>query len=278
MRNEEERNGTEKQAPRLLFFDIDGTLFDDSRKLPRSVRPALESARRSNCLVFLNTGRTCCNLDSRLDVLPLDGWVTGCGSRAVFRGKTLFALEYGTEDSLRILEAIRRTGIPTVYECDTAMYFDPLGPQTREVRLFRDFADRAGNGRDLAEGDGEFRAVKMFSFSDTEAPVRAMLRDLSAAGFPYDAIRRERDGWEIVPAGCSKATGIERIRQETGTPLSGCYAFGDSNNDLPMLTYVPNSVAMGNAPDAVKRLCAFVADRPERDGIAGALRSLGLIP
>ena len=31
----------------LLFFDIDGTLFDDRRNLPASVRPALEQASRN---------------------------------------------------------------------------------------------------------------------------------------------------------------------------------------------------------------------------------------
>ena len=47
----------------LLFFDIDGTLFDDSRRLPPSVLPALQKARDRGCRIFLNTGRTLCNLD-----------------------------------------------------------------------------------------------------------------------------------------------------------------------------------------------------------------------
>ncbi|MBR5111620.1 MAG: HAD-IIB family hydrolase, partial [Clostridia bacterium] len=51
----------------LLFFDIDGTLFDDSRKLPASVLPALEKAHENGHLLFINTGRTLCNLDHRLD-------------------------------------------------------------------------------------------------------------------------------------------------------------------------------------------------------------------
>ena len=42
----------------LLFFDIDGTLFDDSRKLPPSVLPSLEEARENGHLLFINTGRT----------------------------------------------------------------------------------------------------------------------------------------------------------------------------------------------------------------------------
>ena len=65
----------------LLFFDIDGTLFDDDRHLPDSVRPAMEAAQRNGHQLIINTGRTLCNMDHRLDCLPLDGWIMGapCG-------------------------------------------------------------------------------------------------------------------------------------------------------------------------------------------------------
>ena len=67
----------------LLFFDIDGTLFDDRRNLPASVRPALEQAGRNGHSLLINTGRTLCNMDHRLDGFPLDGWVMGCGTRII---------------------------------------------------------------------------------------------------------------------------------------------------------------------------------------------------
>ena len=57
----------------ILFFDIDGTIFDDSRNLPDSVLPALEAAHRNGHQLIINTGRTYCNQDHRLDPFPLDG-------------------------------------------------------------------------------------------------------------------------------------------------------------------------------------------------------------
>ncbi len=262
---------------RLLFFDIDGTLFDDDHRLPPSVRPALEAARENGCLLFLNTGRTHCNMDPRLKELPLDGRITGCGTRIIFRGRTLKAMEYGPEATGRIRKIILESGIPVVYECDTAMYFDPAYDDFPLIGHFRRFSDNAGIGRTIREGDPEFRAVKMFGFSERGEPVRALLDRLGDAGFPYDAIDRGRMGWELVPAKHSKASGIDVICAETGATLQQCYVFGDSSNDLSMLRHVPNSIAMGNAPEEVKRQCAFVTDRPEEDGIRNALIRLGLI-
>ena len=262
---------------RLLFFDIDGTLFDDHHLLPASVQPALQAARDNGCRIFLNTGRTLCNLDPRLDSLPLDGMILGCGTRILCQGRTLQALEYAPEDSFRIREIINRCGIPAVYECDTAMYFDPQGVPYPVIRHFRAFSDNVGISREIRPGDPDFRAVKMFTFSESPDPIRRMISALREAGYPYEAIDRGGAGWEVVPASCSKALGIERVRQELDVPLSSCYAFGDSTNDLPMLTHVPHSVAMGNAPEEVQRQCAFVTDRPEDDGIRNALRHLDLI-
>ena len=55
---------------------------------------------------------------------------------------------------------------------------------------------------------------------------------------------------EFVPIGYSKATGIQYVLDYYHLDLDAAYAIGDSNNDLPMLSYVPNSVAMGNASPA----------------------------
>lgn len=262
--------------PKLLFFDIDGTLFDDSRQLPASVAPALRQARANGCRVFLNTGRTLCNLDPRLDDLPLDGMVLGCGARVILQGNTLQALEFSLGDTAKLRAEALASGLPLVWECDTGIWFDPEGPSHPMIAGFRDFSEKAGIARDIREGDPDFRAVKMFAFASPEA-VRSLLDRFSAVSLPFQAINRRDNNWELVPAGCSKASGIDLLRQTLQVPLSDCYAFGDSENDLPMLEHVPNSVAMGNAPASVSSRCAFTAPRPENDGIAEALKALGLI-
>lgn len=45
-------------------------------------------------------------------------------------------------------------------------------------------------------------------------------------------------------------------------------AFGDNFNDLDMLSYVGFSVAMGNAPEQVKKQCKLITTDNDSDGIA----------
>ncbi len=260
----------------LLFFDIDGTIFDDSRRLPDSVLPAMEAARGNGYRLVINTGRTLCNRDERLDGFPLDGWIMGCGTRVVYEGKTLQRMEYGPAESGRLREVFLRLKIPAVWECDTAMYFDPRGAGHPAITGFRGWAEQRGICRDITENDPEFRAVKMFCFADREG-IRKAEEETAAAGMPYIAIERDRGAWELVPAGYSKGTGIGLLRERLGVPREACYAFGDSRNDLAMFAHAGVSIAMGNASDDVKAACGYVTGRPEEDGIAAAMKHFGLI-
>ena len=193
------------------------------------------------------------------------------------RGKTLKALEFSRGDTRKFVEIFRRLNIATVYECDTALYFDPQTSHHPMIPKFREYTDMMGNGRDISREDEEFRAVKMFCFIEKDEIREKMLGALADTGHPFYAIDRGNTGWEVVPEGCTKASGIDLIRNEFNASLDDCYVFGDSRNDLSMLTHVKNSVAMGQAPDDVKAQCSYVTDTPVNDGIEKALRSLRLI-
>ena len=117
----------------------------------------------------------------------------------------------------------------------------------------------------------------MFAFSAQPVPVQRFCSEAGKLRMPYTAIDRDQEGWELVPAGSSKASGIDRICRELDCTAEDCMAFGDSSNDLSMLRRVKYSIAMGNAPEEVKSQCFYVTGRPEEDGIAGALKKFGII-
>ena len=261
----------------LLFFDIDGTLFDDSRNLPSTVLPSLTKAHENGHLLFINTGRTLCNMDHRLDGFPLDGWIMGCGTRILFRGETLHSMEYDPARTRLLRRIFLDLEVPVVYECDTGMYFDPLAPEHPAIPRFREFSRKHGIDRTVSETDPEFRAVKMFCFSDTYELIGKLEKATAAAGMPYTAINRGNGGWEVTPAAFSKGTGIDLIREKLNIPFEYCYAFGDSTNDMTMFEHVAHSIAMGNAPEDVKSVCSWVTARPEDDGIKKAMIRFGII-
>ena len=56
--------------------------------------------------------------------------------------------------------------------------------------------------------------------------------------------------------------------------LKDSIAIGDSFNDLTMFETVGHSVAMGNAPDEIKKMVDEVTDTNNEDGVAKFLEKL----
>ena len=93
----------------------------------------------------------------------------------------------------------------------------------------------------------------------------------------FTCIQREGNFLEVVPHGFSKATGIQFLMEKYDIPLERIYAFGDSNNDLDMLRYVQNSIAMGVCTEEVAEAASYHTDTVEQDGIEKAMRHFGMI-
>ena len=263
--------------PRLIFYDIDGTLIDQrTRRVPESALEAMKKAHDRGCLNLINTGRTLCNLDRRLDGTPIDGWVLGCGTRVILRGETLLAFAWSPEESRRIRDTILRSGQAPVYEADEAIWLEERYPEENpQVEGMAAFARREGIARVIDPAHPDFSFTKFFLFTEEREQVNRLLEALENR---FEAIERKDTGtgWEFVPGGFSKGSGIDVVREKLGVPPEDCYVIGDSQNDLSMLTHVPNSIAMGNAEQEVRDICAYVTAPVEQDGIAQALRHFRL--
>ena len=75
-----------------MFFDIDGTLMEDSPShfVPAGTPEALRRAREAGNLLFVNTGRPVINVDADVRILGFDGYICGCGTYIECGGKELF--------------------------------------------------------------------------------------------------------------------------------------------------------------------------------------------
>ena len=86
---------------------------------------------------------------------------------------------------------------------------------------------------------------------------------------PHLSIHRSKDEYlEIMNPAATKAKAIQFMAQHLGINAKQVIAFGDNFNDLDMLQYAGLSIAMGNAPDAIKQVAKEVTATNNEDGIA----------
>jgi len=73
---------------------------------------------------------------------------------------------------------------------------------------------------------------------------------------------------EAEPIGATKGEALRRLARRINIVPERTAAFGDSLNDLSMLGFTPNSVAVGNARPEVQAAAAYVCRPNTEDGLA----------
>ena len=84
-------------------------------------------------------------------------------------------------------------------------------------------------------------------------------------------------GFDILTKGMSKKEGIKKILEIEGIPHENAYAFGDGDNDIEMMDYIANSVAMGNGSETCKKHAKYITCDIKDDGLVKGLIKMGLL-
>lgn len=262
---------------KIAFFDIDGTLTSEiDGTIPASAVDAIRAARAAGHLMFINTGRCFQNVEPRFCEIGFDGYVCGCGTNIYCDGKEILHVAQTHETVMKLLAKARETDIDILFESRKEVAFDLARPlkDPDAIRHYNFFTSRNYVMPEDIENPNFF-CDKFVIWFEQPAQLTAF-REVSDRYF--DCIDRGGNFREFVPHGYSKATGIQYVLDYYKLSKEDAYAFGDSNNDLPMLTYLPNSVAMGNAsPQSLFSQVSYVTKNASADGIALALKHFGFI-
>lgn len=262
---------------KIVFFDIDGTLTSElDASIPASTVSAIRKARTNGHLMFINTGRCFPDLELRFREIGFDGYICGCGTNIYCNNKEIFYVHQSHETIMKILTRARETDVDILFESKNGYAFDLSRPlkHPNANQLYKEFLHKKYDMTVSPDIKGFISDKFVIWFQSLEQ--LSAFRKISDPHF--DCIDRGGHFREFVPLGYSKATGVQYILDHFHIERKDAYAFGDSNNDLAMLTYVPNSIAMGNSsPHSLFKQVSYVTAKASEDGIANALKHFHLI-
>lgn len=260
---------------KLLFFDIDGTLItDDTRRiLPESTKEAIRRTRELGNMTFINTGRVIGNIDGFIREAGFDGYVCGCGTYIQYQDNVLLHKTLTKETCDEIAMMARKCRVYNLYEGAVTTGIDKTLPITGALLELKHYFEEVRKVPFVGVGEEGFIFDKFAGWYDEESELETFKEYITKE---FDYIHRGEGFFEIVPKGYSKATGIQFLCDYFGVSLEDCYAFGDSNNDLPMLSYVSHSVAMGESNEELKKQVEYVTTGVLEDGILNAMKHYGL--
>ncbi|MEM6706698.1 MAG: HAD family hydrolase [Acidobacteriota bacterium] len=265
------------RLPKLLAFDLDGTLLPNSKRVTPLTREVLEELRLAGCHVTLATGKFHHlarqygeELELDLPQISLDGaTVGGNGFDIVRRGidvETARQLldSYGAEADHAFADDGRdtmllRSSDSKEFRWATRFWAD----EVRHVEDLRDHLREPTAVVTLYGRDAAMQRVKR-EVLDTVPSVRI-------AEFWSELLEVRRVTFQ--PAGVDKGTGVVEVARRLGIGPEDCMVFGDWLNDLPMFGIGATNVAMSNAVAEVLDAADHVtAHSCEDDGVARFLR------
>lgn len=258
---------------KILFFDIDGTLWNHYNVIPQSTKEAIRQARENGHLAFICSGRARGYIQNEeLLGIGFDGIVSGCGTMCEYNGAILDYYQLDNELLDRTIKIVRKYGMRPILEGRDYLYFDEadFGKDLYGQKLMKELQ---GRWKEISTNEGGWEASKL-SCDTSVADTAACMKELEA---DYDFIIHNEKICEIVPKGYHKGVGLIKVCERLGIDIKDSFAFGDSVNDLGMFRAAGTGVAMGNGSDEIKAAADYVTDTMDNDGIWNACKHFGLI-
>jgi len=260
--------------PNIIFFDIDGTLLSEKTfTVPDSAKEAIIQAQDNGHLVFINTGRPILEIDDCIKELNFDGYICGCGTYIEFKNKELLHRSLGVRLSKQLVRKLREYHIDAILEGKNGVYYD-MNICSEEVLRIKARHTKEGFYKGQTFDDPEIDFDKLVIWTNESSDFEAFHKEFEST---LEFIHRGENFYELVPLEFSKASGIKYLIDHLDIPHENTYAIGDSTNDLSMLQYVKNSIAMGNSNPLLFDLVSFITKDIEADGISYALKHYNIV-
>ncbi|MDF2699543.1 MAG: Cof-type family hydrolase [Haloplasmataceae bacterium] len=256
---------------KIVFIDIDGTLFDNKNdKIHQSTLEAIKQLKDNHIKVCIASGRSKVMSDEvfKRYHLTFDGYVLINGQYVILNDEVIYK---NPLDEVFINEFILKCDkmdIPYGFQT-----FDDSFVSSHEIKVvdaFKNFKIKLPKIATYKDFNRELYQGLIFQ--------NDVINYFSQKFKQYvKFIQWLEEGADIVPVNSSKANGLELLCEKFKIKRENVYAFGDSTNDIEMIKYAGVGIAMGNAKPALKEIADYITDDIDQDGLFNALKKFKLI-
>jgi len=254
---------------KMIVLDLDGTLLTSDKKIGEKTKNILEKLKNDGSKIVIATGRSKDGAINYYNELGLNTpLITHNGSLISFKDKSI-TKNLPKEELKEILIPIKKhtkciilnqkdgiCGYNLTKEIE--MIFNGIELENVKILDFNNIPNDALNSFILINGEKREEFEKLF-INDT-------------IKYRYWGTKNDIAFYDLYLDGISKFSAIEEVRKQYKISEDNLITFGDSENDIEMLSGAEIGVAMKNASEKVKKCAKYVTNFDnDNDGIADFL-------
>ena len=261
---------------KIIAMDLDGTLFSpDHKTVAEENKKALRAAHKAGIKLAVATGRTYSTIGDICEQVPEIDYIIFSNGAGVYdrkSGRIVYhnVMPFELCDKLLPL-AVTKCRLAELYIGGRAYALKkPGGELDKEVLppVFRPMLGKEiGIVEDYHFDDGVEKAI--FFFGD-DGECRETADKIKECGevFVTSSIPCS---FEFTKAGVDKGEALLALCKIIGASADEAMAFGDAENDIPMLRAAGCGIAMENADDETKASAKYVTASNAESGVALAI-------
>lgn len=258
---------------KLIVLDCDGTLLNSKKEITERTLTSLRAVISKGAKVMIASARPFYRLKPILKQLGTD---TADQYTISFNGglitnntesETVFSGGFSTQQVREIVSIGNAFGTSIFLYARDAIYSN-----INDEKYKKKNPDVSFNVIDFSDFD--FDTTQIFKIAYVNTPDETLKLRAKLPSEMYDSYEISSSVpqfVEIVSKGITKAGALKIIGQRLNVTAEDIIAFGDQDNDIPMIDYAGCGVAMGNAPNIVKERASYVTATNDEDGVALAV-------
>lgn len=268
---------------KLLVLDVDGTLLNSNREMSERTIKTLKKVQQNGVRIALATGRPTYGVLPYAKAIDLDfndGYIISYNGAKVLEastGKILFERTIDPKMVPYLEKQAERGGcVLAFYENDEVVATDTSNHHIVDEAQMNNMAlrqvDSISKAMEGLKDDTKLWPTEVILVNDDEQMLTGLEEYLQRhLNGVMDTIHSNPYYLEIVGYQVGKSHAMSALVQKLGISMKEVLAFGDGRADINMLQMAGTGIAMGNAPEEVKRCADYITLSNDEDGAAIAI-------
>jgi Cof subfamily protein (haloacid dehalogenase superfamily) len=259
----------------MAVFDMDGTLLGPDKTISGENLAALARLRAEGVAVVIASGRHHEDIAIFEEQLGLEGWVISAGgamARHAATGELLYEMTLSKELGMEALQQGKTLGLGILGYHRSGIFCEEL-PALRHLYTDRTQLISSEQFHLLLDG-----GMQKLIWTGAEERILELLPGTEARyeGRAY-VVNTETETIEFHHPQATKAAAAEAVARKLGISPGQVIAFGDGNNDVPLLRWAGMSVAMAHGRESAKAAAKTISPPgPSETAVARALAGISV--